>query len=385
MASSTAFALPHPDIVRDALEQIAQYGTLGRANAGLFDVGTDRFVSYVETELLDDLIVNSGSTCRFYEGGYGAGKTHLLHLLEELAVGRGMASARIELSQDLPLEDWRSLTMFLLQHLSISHEGQDVRGLPNILATLRESGRSQTKALRAASLPHAGFKKAMLHASQGVATSPALTSYLLGERVTVRQLQRDGFGDIKDPLTQRNAELVLETVTGGLFHLGVRGTMLLFDETERSFVSNRAFPSAKVRLAANLMRRLIDACTTGRLVGSIIVFAILPGFLENCAQIYEALGQRLEMARGIETAPSWRWPVLPVDALTATRGRVDFMQRVVTRLVQLVDHCGGNASGLEARLLAEGEGALAAHAGSGYRRVLMKRLATMAAEHIEGA
>ena len=384
MTPSVASAFPDADVVRDALEQVAQYGTLGSARAGLFDVGTDPFISYFESELLDDLVLTGGSTCRFYEGGYGAGKTHLLHLLEELAVNRGMACVRTELSHDLPLEDWHSTSKYLLQNLSIIDQGREVRGLPNILSVLRETGRVQVESLRSASLPHAGFKRAMLLASQDPEVSLSLTRYLLGERVSASQLQSDGYRGIKDPLAQRNAELVLETVTGGLFHLGVPGTLLLFDETERSFVSNRAFPSTKVRVAANLMRRLIDGCTTGRLIGTVIVFANLPGFLDNCAHVYPALGQRLEMMRDRDIVPAWRWPVLPIDALTSTRGRDDFLQQAAHRITLLVQHCGGQASYLEERLLSQGQDVLALQAGSGYRRVLMKRLAAIAVEHLEG-
>jgi hypothetical protein len=294
-----------------------------------------------------------------------------------------MASARIELSSDLPLDDWHSTAKYLLQQLSIVIDGQEMRGLPNILSGLREAGISRSESLRAASLPHAGFKTAMLHAIQKPIKSTSLSNFLLGERVSAAQLKREGFTNIKDSLVSRNAELVLETVTGGLFHLGVHGTILLFDETERSFVSTRAVPSNKVLVAANLMRRLIDACTTGRLVGTVIVFAILPGFLENCAQVYPALGQRLEMARGADITPAWRWPVLPIDALAAIDGRDEFLRQAARRFVQLVQHCGGSTLGLEERLLSEGADVLSAQAGSGHRRVLMKRLASVAAEHLE--
>lgn len=385
MTSSAANPIAEVEAIRDALEQVAQNGTLGRSNAKLFDVGTDHFLDFFESELLDDLIATGGSTCRFYEGGYGAGKTHLLRLLEELAISRGMVTSRIELAHDLPLEDWQATSKYLLHNFSLVSSGRLVRGLPGILASLQKTGLCNVELLRAAQLPHAGFKRAMSFAAQESSIPPSLTRYLLGDRVPASQLVGDGYRGIKDPLSARNAEFVLETVTGGLYHLGVPGTMLLFDETERSLVSNRAFPSRKVLVAANLMRRLIDACTTGRLVGTVVVFAILPGFLENCSQVYPALGQRLEMARGVDVLPGWRWPVLPLDGLTMTEDRGDFLRQASLRIVHLVNCCGGQGLELEARLLAEGAEVLAGQAGSGYRRVLMKRLAAIAAEHLEGS
>ncbi len=375
---------PDAHEIRDALDQVAQFGILGTAHARLFDVGTQNFLAHFGAELLDNLILTGGSTCRFYEGGYGAGKTHLLRLLQELGVGRGMACVQTELSHTLPFENAQLITKSLLQHIMIVRDGQTVRGLPNILSTLREGGQSRIANLRKVFLPHAGFKRAMLLASELSTTSSNLSRYLLGERVSSALLQQDGYTGVKDPLVPRNAELVLETVTGGLFHLGIPGTMLLFDETERSLVSNANVTPTKVLLAANFLRRLIDACTTERLTGTIVVFAILPGFLENCARVYPALGQRLEMSRGPDARPAWRWPVLPVDALTAARMRDEFVREAAQRFVQLVGQCGRNAAGLEEQLVSEGLKVLNEHAGSGYRRFLMKRFATIAADRLEG-
>jgi hypothetical protein len=383
MSASVISALKDPDLVRDLLEHIAQYGTLGTSDAGLVDIGTGEYLSFVERELLDDLVFSGGATCRFFEGSYGAGKTHMLHLLEELGTRRGMVTLRTELSADLPLENWHAITRYLLENLVLSVNGQPARGLPAILGSLRSSGIADADALKHASLPHAGFRNAMVHGLAEDSLPMSLARYLSGQRVPARDLRLDGFAGIKDPLSQRNAELVLETVTGGLYKLGIRGTMLLFDETERSLTSSRSQAGTKVLVAANLMRRLIDACTTGRLIGTMIVFAVLPGFLENCTRVYQALGQRLEMMRGVDSDPAWRWPVLPIEAVSSMNGREEFLSGAVERFCQLVAQCGGKTGGLESRLLEEGHDVLEAQAGSGYRRTLVKRLAAVAIERIE--
>lgn len=120
------------------------------------------------------------------------------------------------------------------------------------------------------------------------------------------------------------------------------------------------------------------------LVGSAVVFAVLPGFLENCSRQYPALGQWLEMARSFEQAPAWRWPVLPIEAVTTLCEREVFLAQAVERLGQLVAHCMGDVNGLEDRLRIEGDKILFDHVGSGYRRLLMKRLATVALDRLEG-
>ncbi len=263
MSTQVVRTLPHPDLIRGALEQVAQHGVLGDADPRIVDAGTSDFLAYFEREILDDLIERGGATCRFFEGSYGAGKTHLLRLLSELALDRGMAMVQTDLSQDLGLDDWYPITKYILQNLEVRLDGEQVRGLPRILDGLREAGRADLAAFKDAQLPHAGFRNAMLRAVTEPAVSVLLVRYLLGEKVGTGQLQLVGIAGVKDPLSRRNAELVLATVAGGLFRLGLPGTMLLFDENERTLVSGRANPSNKLRIAANLMRRLIDGCTEG--------------------------------------------------------------------------------------------------------------------------
>ena len=389
MSALVTGRLPDSELIRNSLEQVAQHGILGDADATILDVGTGAFLTYFEREILDDLVAQGGATCRFFEGSYGAGKTHLLHLLGELALSRGMATVQTELSQDLGLEDWHQITQYVLQNLEVRIEGSRVRGLPRILDALRQSGKADVTALKGAPLPHVGFRNAIVRAMTDPEVAPLLDRYLLGDKVSASQLryvrvvrtghlQQVRIEGVKDPLSRRNAELALNTVLGALFHLGIPGTMLLFDENERTLVSGRTTLSIKLRIAANLMRRLVDGCTTGGLTGTVVVFAVLPGFLDNCTRQYPALGQRLEMMRGQEQAPAWRWPVLPIDAVSTTRHQECFLKQAVIRLTQLVVHCGGDVDGLEDRLHHEGNEVLREHAGSDFRRPLMKRLATVA-------
>lgn len=377
--------LPDPETVIDALEVVAQSGILGSADPMIFDVGTEGFLAFFDRELLSDLVAHGGSTCRFIEGGYGAGKTHLLHLLRGLALERGMTVIQTDLNQDLGLDDWYPITKTILQHIEARIDGVDVRGLPHILEALRRSGRSATASLHGISLPHVGFRNAMMYGVTEDDPPADLNRYLHGERVSARRLLEQGLPGVKEPLARRNSEVVLATVCAALQRFGLAGTMLLFDETEQTMVSERAVVSTKMRVAANLMRRLIDGCMTGRQVWTAVVFAVLPGFIETCTRQYPALGQRLEMARGQDVVPAWRWPVLPIDAVTMAGDPGDFLRGAVERFVLLVGHCGGDESGLKGALMDAGNEALAEQAGSGYRRPLMKRLATISLQRLEMA
>ncbi len=384
MIAASPWAGADVDAVRDVLEQIAQYGIVGGADARIVDVGSEDYVACFAREVLDGLLPYGGATCRFFEGSYGSGKTHLLRLLEATARQRGLAVVRTELTHDLGLEDWRPIAQHIFTSLEVTVGGTPARGLSEILVALHGDDYADADALRTARLPHAGFQAAMLRAVTAPAIPSPLRRYLSGERVRIAELRQFGVTGVKDPLSARNAELALVTVLGGLSRLGLPGTLLLFDENESSFFAPKA-PTRKLRTAANIMRRLVDGCTTGSLTGTAAVFAVLPGFLSECARQYPALGQRLEMPaqRG---GAAWRWPVLPVTAVTALAEPEDFLDAVRERLAALLARCGCDLAAVATATMQmeeAGVAVLAEHAGSGYRRPLMKRLATVALKTME--
>jgi hypothetical protein len=376
---------PAPAAVRAALEQVAQYGVLGHTAAALLDVGTGPFLAAIEREVFDDLVAQGGATCRFFEGNYGSGKTHLLRLLADRAAARGLAVVQTELSRDLGLEDWSLITRHILERVEVTSGGATVRSLPAILSAWGQGGLSGVAALRRAHLPHAGFRAAMLRAVGEPELAAPLRAYLRGERVGVAQLRRAGIDGVKDPLSRRNAEQVLNTALSGLYHLGLRGTLLLFDENERTLVPGRAAFSKRLQTAANVMRRFVDGCTTGGIVGTVAVFAVLPGFLEQGTRLYPALGQRLELWRDADTPPGWRWPVVPIEAVGTTPVPEDFLEGIAARLVELAAAAGAPTDGLVGALHDAGEAVLAEHAGTGYRRPLLRRLAALALEQIDAS
>ena len=97
----------YDDIV-DALESVAQYGVPSPGAAPIIDVGTADFLSLFENEILGTLLDSGGGTCRIYEGVYGSGKTHFLDLVTTLALRKGMAVVRNDLSQGVNLDNWET-------------------------------------------------------------------------------------------------------------------------------------------------------------------------------------------------------------------------------------------------------------------------------------
>ncbi|MGQ4807432.1 hypothetical protein NKDENANG_00780 [Candidatus Entotheonellaceae bacterium PAL068K] len=379
---------PTADEISAALAAIAQNGVPADGSARVTDVGTEGFLRYFDREVLTDLIASGGSTCRFFEATYGSGKTHQLDLLASLAVHRGMAVVRTDLSQAVNLSDWKLVTEHILKNITLVLDGQSVRSLPAILQMLRHVRGIESDRLRCVRLPHPGFLTCMRLVLEDTFASDAARErahrYLMGERIGVGELQRYSVRGVTKPLSQRNSEQVLSTISNALVELGLPGVMLLFDENERTLAMRGNRVSKKVQVSANLIRRLIDACVMGELKGVLAVFAVLPGFLDRCSRAYPALGQRLQVLRTGLPSAAWRWPVLDITALSDCADEEDFAEKAVARLVELVACCGKNVSpDLRQTMHEEAQRVLEEHAGAGYRRPLMKILADLALEEIE--
>lgn len=378
--------MPVDDATFTALEVLATSGVPPTTQPDLFDVGSGPFLDLVDDELLDQLVSQGAATCRFVEGPHGAGKTHLLRLLTHRALARGMAVLSTDLSADLNIESWDAVTRFILQRIQLRNGDRVVTGLPSILRAVGESD-IDTERVFAMPAPHPSFRNAMLVGLRADALTregvALLERYLEGQRIPSGKLRSAGVHNVKDPLSKRNAEHVLNTALMTLYGLGVPGTVLAFDETERTLVTYGKAASKRVRVAANLMRRMIDACPTGRVFGALAVFAVLPDFLERSAMAYPALGQRLRTTLTTETTP-WRSAVLRVDDIGIVTDPDEFLEHAATRFCSIPNSLNDSArKALHRELVRVGATVLEKHAGSGYRRPLMKQLAALTLTKLE--
>lgn len=376
------------DTILSALEATAMSGEPPSRLASLLDVGTTDYLNYFKHEILNGLIAAGGATCRFYEGPYGSGKTHLLELIEETALNEGMIVVRTDLDSDLSLENWSAITKYILQNVEMQIRGQVVRSLPLILEIWGQTYRTGLDLLARTPLPHPGYKRAMLMALQRNDVSDRgwflLRAFLQGEKITVSELKRVGITGIKSPLNQRNAEILLKTVIEGLNLIGIRGIVLLFDENEKTLQPKRNNPSRKQLATANLMRHLIDGCTIGVLPRTLVAFTLLPGFLETAVVYYPALGQRLAMIKkvpGTKRKGAWRWPLLPLEEINTAAEPEEFLEESIRKLCSLVDQCGGKNFNLANKMQIQSKHILDENAGTGYKRDLIKILCSLALQH----
>jgi hypothetical protein len=385
MTTSRSASLSDAEVV-EVFEQLAQYGVPAPGGARFLDIGTADFISFFETDVVDGLLRHGGATCKIFEGAYGSGKTHLLQLVHDLALDKGLAVVRTDLSDALGLEDWRLITQHVVQNIEVRVNGAVIRSLPRVLEALGRSGLINATRLSKGLLPHSGYGRAMTLAATPGSSTPIgrmlVSRFLQGERITATDFKNAGVFGVKQPLSAKNAEHVLRTVLEGLYRLGVPGTVLLFDEAERSFAFIGISAPRRIIQGANLLRRLIDASANGGLVATATVFAVLPSFVETCALAYPALGQRLQLNRDSSFSPGWRAPVLPVEQVTTEGHPRAFLEALVERMHSVIRDRSNQPSGSRERLLNAGSLVLEQNAGSGYRRALMKQLATLVLEEI---
>jgi hypothetical protein len=366
--------------VISALETVAQSGIAAPGAAALLDVGTSEFVEFIEAELLNGLLPNGGSTFRVFEGAYGAGKTHLLQLLANAAAQQGMITVHADLAQGQSLETPQHLVSFLLQNMQWTGASGTHRSLPRILQAMSREGVVTCAGFQVATFAHSGFAAAMRMTVVGEVNRSSqldlISRYLCGERVPAREVKQAAISGLKRPLSNRNAEQVLRTALTGLHSLGCPGVVLLFDESERTLQVRGATASNRVRGAANLMRRLIDAFAVGDVRGTLAVFAVLPGFTNDCGRAYPALGQRLSGRRPSNEKIAWRWPVLQLDEIGSYGDPDEFVVAAAQKLTSIPGIVNGNRGVLEQTLIEHGRAVVKVNAGSGYRRQVMKDFAS---------
>lgn len=387
--------LPPRDEMVNILASLSGYGAAKKDAVHIIDVGTSSFLDFFNKEIFSEYLERGGSTCRFFEGPAGSGKTHIIRLIENIAAREGYVVCYLELTADLQFSDWDQITKTILENMYLRFNGRSIKRFPDILAAVEGTSYANEKGLKEIQLSHPCFQNAIQyalhHSTLDQESWDLLRRYLLGEKILVSQLKKQGLKRIKKPITKNNAEQVLNTVLNAIHHIGLKGTVIVFDETDRSWVSQRRPVPKKVQVAANLIRRFIDSCSIGEIQGTIAIFAVLPNFIRDCADCYPALGQRLELHRDVSNTVSWRWPLLTTNEVNEILYKVDnpiqqrnvFLNLAIEKFYRLVEYYGGDTGGLKDEFKKQGNQEMEKWAGEEYKRAIIKVLAELSLMRIE--
>jgi hypothetical protein len=364
----------------EGLQSIAEAGQPAYGVVRELDVGSREYIECFVDEAVFPVRAGA-SILRVFVGSYGSGKTHLLELVAGEAVNRGFAIVRADLSSGTGLDEWEQVVASVLAGMTLRRpDGRICRGMHEILQEVAAEQPGAAARLGHSRHPHEPLARAVsLLLRPEKLTEDAkdlLARYICGERVGAGLLSRAGIRGVRAPLSKRNAEPFLVSAARILADLGIP-LAILFDESEKSLEASKSpRRSRRMLTAANVLRRLIDASANGSLRGVLCVFAVLPDFVDRASQAYAALGQRLSRPfTDGQTAP-WRWPVVEVADVNVHATPTAFISAAVDAYAQVAGQLGIAGPGVRARLDNVATIAAGRQAGAGFRRDVMRALAT---------
>jgi hypothetical protein len=288
------------------LRRMGEAGQPPEQGIRFVNVGNESYLKVLEEEYLRLLLGEArGSSFKLVQGYFGAGKTHFLYCVRDLAWRQGFLTAMVGLSRaECPFDRRLAVYQAVASRLSLppAAEGEEpVRGLPAVLRALIEE---RAEALGQEALagwvresyerssvewhPFRRAAAAFLRAvAAGADADPALEAWLLGEPVPPAGLRDHG---VFDTPAEANAFGMLRSLLQTVAHLGHPGTVLLFDEMDRALSLGRR----RTRELGDNLRQLIDLCSLSELPATLFLYAVPPEFLTQVVPEYPALQQRLQ-------------------------------------------------------------------------------------------
>jgi hypothetical protein len=288
------------------LQRMGEAGQPPEQGIRFVNVGNESYLHVLESEYLELLLGRArGSSFKLVQGYFGAGKTHFLYCVRDLAWQHGFIAALVGLSAtECPFDRRLSVYRAVASRLALppAAQGQEpVRGLPDVLRALVEDRVEQVgaEAFRAwvrgsyerASVEWHPFRRAVAAflravADRGAEGATALEAWLLGEPVPAAEMRSLG---VFDAPAEANALGMLRSLLQTVVHLGQPGTVLLFDEMDRTLSLGRR----RTRELGDNLRQLIDLCSLSELPATLFLYAVPPEFLTQVVPEYPALQQRL--------------------------------------------------------------------------------------------
>ncbi|MEX0718949.1 MAG: BREX system ATP-binding domain-containing protein [Planctomycetaceae bacterium] len=309
-----------PRMAHRIIHSLAESGQPPKFGASFLNVGTDRIIQGLRSDYLEGLLTpfdgqDGQGTCKWVEANYGNGKTQFLRCVQEVAWSRNFVTAFVELSQDeCPLDRMdrvygaiarslqapplvladidrgRGIEVAFQQLLDRKFEGV-LSGTPNDELKAQaiewvESSLASTPT-ESTGYRHAAVRH-LLAKLRGEGDAAMLTAaFLRGEPCPAKELKTLG---VHEKLDKASGMRFLRSLCQLLQRSELAtGTVLLFDEARRSLslMSNKS----KAIACENLLT-IINKCNSGDLPGTLFLYAVMPVFFTDFADVYPALQQR---------------------------------------------------------------------------------------------
>ena len=236
-------------------------GVVPRVGVHLFTAGRERWLQSLEEDL-EDLADEASidGRLRIINGRNGDGKTHLMHLLRQRALGAEFAVSYVVISDQVPLHRWDLVYSEIVRNLATRTQ-PDAQGLRAILNPRSPDPDVATdfmqKAISARTLGgiHPSFAEAIYRycTEQTVNVDAEQDMLLLGSWLEGHSHRLAGMG-VGGVVDRTNGAAMLRSLALTLQHFGFRGLVILVDEVES--VLNQ--PTPRRRESYQTLRLLLD-------------------------------------------------------------------------------------------------------------------------------
>jgi hypothetical protein len=319
-----------PAQARRILAQMGENGKPPEVGVAHVNVGNESYLQVIETAYLRDLICGAeGSSFKLVQGTYGAGKTHFLYCVRDLAWRRRLLTAFVTISpKECPFNRPLAVYRAIASRIERPHlPGADpTRGIDDLIRLSVEElahadGPDQARAWIDANLARAAFTRhSFRDAATGFAravldrdepTARRLGAWLRGEDVSLAEAKQVGIYEVP---SNENGFGMLRSLVQLIPRIGWQGCALLLDEAERR-LSIGDKPTKAMAETIDHLRELIDLCGRSELPRTLVLYAVTPAFTEQVLPLYPALQQRLGAPIQFLAASNPKAPVIDLEAL----------------------------------------------------------------------
>jgi hypothetical protein len=317
-------------LARRILAQMGENGKPPEHGISNVNVGNETYLKLIDDVYVQDLVRSlEGSSLKLVQGIYGAGKTHFLFCVRDLAWRSDLLTALVTLSpKESPFHRPLAIYRAVAQRIELPRgpDGEETRGIDDVIrhdlaARVAADGKEAARAwiestLGRAPLTRHSFRDAVV----GLATATLdgdndkaqrLAAWLRGEELTVAQAKAANVFEVP---SNENGFGMLRSLVQLVPRLGHEGVVLLLDEAERR-LSVEAKPTKASAEAMDHLRELVDLCGRDELPRTLILYAVTPAFTANVLPLYPALQQRLGQPIQFLSAHNPKAPVIDLEVL----------------------------------------------------------------------
>jgi hypothetical protein len=320
-----------PRLARRVLAQMGENGTPPERGIQHINVGNESYLEILDRVYLRELLREAGgSSFKLVQGTYGAGKTHFLYCVRDLAWSRNLLAAFITISpretpMNKPLAVYRAVA-HQLERAPGHQRGEPVRGIDDVLRRVAEQRREKDgrdaalhwadARLGRAPIDRHSFRDAAARYVRAVIEGNEqsvrrLAAWLRGEALPAIEAKAEGLYEVPG---NDNGFAMLRALVQVVARVGFAGTAFLLDEAERR-LSLDGKPSKAQNETVDHLRELVDLCGRSELPRALVLYAVTPAFVQNVLPAYPALQQRLGWPVQYLSPHNPKAPLIDLEAL----------------------------------------------------------------------